>query len=104
MAPCQFFKSLPVNKAVKPLGGLLSFGPAFSSSALLAGVKARARANAVRNRSFFTACPPSSRIGLDVAMATMVQRAGGDCKKKAPVLMIEYALAGAALPLGSRAA
>jgi hypothetical protein len=37
-------------------------------------------------------------------MATMVPRAGGDCKKKAPVLMIEYALAGAALPLGSRAA
>src|ERR1700730_13431284 len=30
--PCQLVRSLPLNRAVKPGGGVLSFGPAFSSA------------------------------------------------------------------------
>src|SRR5262245_49356240 len=32
MAACQLVRSLPLNRAVKPLGGVLSFGPALSSA------------------------------------------------------------------------
>src|ERR1700691_1856589 len=33
--PCQLARSLPLNSAVKPGGGMLSFGPAFSPASIV---------------------------------------------------------------------
>src|SRR5882724_2463870 len=48
-SPCQPVRSVPLNRAVKPLGGVLSLGPAFSP-ALVQAVRL-ARASIVAQRA-----------------------------------------------------
>src|SRR5437016_8454169 len=46
-SPCQPVRSLPLKSAVKPLGGVLSLGPAFSPASVQLVVRPNARAKQV---------------------------------------------------------